>query len=208
MPHRLACGAVVSICRREQQSFSIMSVGTWQLHRAVATLQRGGLIAYPTEAVWGLGCDPFNADAVQRLLDLKRRPMHKGLILVAADLSQLEPLLTGFSPAQREQLCQPGPRPTTWLLPHHNAVPGWITGEHESVAVRLTRHPLVAALCRQYGGMVVSTSANPSDMPPARDELAARRYFRSAVDCYLSGPTQGLAQASQIINFLTGERLR
>ena len=185
-----------------------MSIGPWRLHQAVTCLRQGGLIAYPTEAVWGLGCDPFDVRAVQRLLLLKRRPMHKGLILVASGLHQLEPLLAGFSAEQRQRLLDTGTQPTTWLLPHRDLIPGWVTGEHDSVAVRLTRHPLVAALCNHFGGMVVSTSANPSDLRAARSELAVRCYFRNRVDCYVSGPTQGLAQPSQIIHFHSGERLR
>ena len=134
--------------------------------------------------------------------------MHKGLILVAAELSQLEPLLREFAWSDRQRLLDTGDHATTWLLPHQGLIPHWVTGEHDTIAIRLTRHPLVAALCRHYGGMVVSTSANPSDKRPARTELAARCYFRSGVDHYLSGRTQGVAQPSRIIDFMTGERLR
>lgn len=171
----------------------------WHLNQAVRALESGGVIAYPTEAVWGLGCDPFDEDAVQRLLQLKRRPMHKGLILVAADMSQIQPLLVGLDSAQRQQLADSWPGPVTWLLPDlADWIPGWVKGHHNSVAVRISDHPGVRALCQAYGGPVVSTSANPSAAPPARSKLRVSTYFGSGLDYILPGKLGGLSRPTQI----------
>ncbi len=176
--------------------------------RALAVLGRGGVIAYPTESVWGLGCDPANERAVMRLLALKNRPVNKGLILVAASMVQLEPYLSALSVAQRQQLALSWPGSTTWLVPHDGSVGIGICGEHSSVALRVSAHPIVQALCNLCAGPLVSTSANPDGLQPARDRLTARRYFGDAVDAYAPGALGGAAQPSEIRDLLSGEIIR
>lgn len=166
-------------------------LNSFHLHGAVRALQSGGVIAYPTEGVWGLGCDPFDAHAVARLLQLKRREPAKGLILVAATSAQFEPYLAPLTPAQRQQLLSTWPGPATWLVPHNGTVPEWITGGRPQVALRVSAHPPVVALCERFGGPLVSTSANPSGRPPARDALRVRRYFGTRLDYILQGPLGG-----------------
>lgn len=171
----------------------------WHLNQAVRALNNGGVIAYPTEAVWGLGCDPFDAEAVARLLRLKRRPMHKGLILVAAELSQIRPLLAALDARQRQQLDETWPGPVTWLLPDPaDWVPAWVKGRHDSVAVRVSDHPGVRALCNAFGGPIVSTSANPSTAQPARSRLKVSAYFGCRVDYIVPGKLGGLDRPTQI----------
>lgn len=140
------------------------------LEQATAALRRGEIVAYPTEAVWGLGCDPFDAAAVQRLLALKQRPQAKGVILIAAGIEQLLPWidLAGLPDARRVELLASWPGPHTWTVPCRESVPDWLRGEHDSLAVRVTAHPLAAALCRAFDGPLVSTSANLAGAPPAR----------------------------------------
>ncbi len=123
-----------------------------RLGLAAAWVARGGLIAYPTEAVYGLGCDPENGHAVRRLLALKARPEHKGLILIAADWAQLEPYVRGLGQTAMAAIHATWPGAVTWLLPARRETPRWLTGEHQTLAVRVTAHPLAAALCRQWGG--------------------------------------------------------
>lgn len=197
------------------------SPGRWQLTKALSALDNGEVIAYPTEGVWGLGCDPFNADAVNRLLAIKNRSMDKGLILVAANLDQISPLLHSLSDEQRSRLNEsvsensssrlalhPASRPTTWLIPSHDLIPSWITGAHSTVAVRISKHPTVAALCQAYGGMIVSTSANPSKQRPALTQLTARHYFAKQINVYLSGKVNCAGEASEIRDLVTGDVLR
>lgn len=192
---------------------SVTGPSRWQLASALSALYHGETIAYPTEAVWGLGCDPFNINAVNRLLALKKRPVEKGLILVAANLVQVAPLLHHLSDAQLAQLKQSVSdtcvdRPTTWLIPSHGLVPYWITGEHDTVAVRISRHPTVAAICQAFGGMIVSTSANPRQRSPALTQLAVRCYFGKLVRSYVAGEVGCAGRPSEIRHLVTGEILR
>lgn len=184
--------------------------GRWQLTTALKALYQGKTIAYPTEAVWGLGCDPFNQQAVYRLLNTKNRPPEKGLILVAANADQIAPLLAPLSESQKNQLTQlaPNGRATTWLIPHYDSIPRWVTGEHDTVAVRISRHPVVHALCLAFGGMIVSTSANPASFRPALNQLQARCYFGRRIGAYVPGAVGKDAMPSQIRHLLTGEVLR
>ena len=131
-----------------------------RIQRAAQLLHTGGVIAYPTEAVWGLGADPFNSAAVDRLLALKQRSIDKGLIIVAANIEQLESYLLTLSSQQREQLETSWPGPITWLVPNNNMFPPWICGRYTKVALRVSRHPVVQSLCLAFGGPIVSTSAN------------------------------------------------
>ncbi|NLJ11746.1 MAG: threonylcarbamoyl-AMP synthase [Gammaproteobacteria bacterium] len=179
----------------------------WQIQQVAKKVRQGAVIAYPTEAVWGLGCDPFNATAVTRLLALKERPMHKGLILVAADIEQLAWLLEGLSDSALAQLKQSWPGPNTWLVPHHDRVPEWISGEHDTVAVRVSAHPLVVQLCAATGPLV-STSANPSGLLPAKSRLRIEQYFHGQLDAVLSGELGQHSKPSTIRDLRSGKVLR
>ncbi len=171
-------------------------------------LHQGGIVAYPTEAVWGLGCDPFQPAAVARLLELKRRPARHGLILVAASMEQLGGFLHGLSDTALETLRATWPGPCTWLVPDNGHAPPWISGRFSSVALRVSAHPIVAALCRAHGGALVSTSANPHGRPPARDALQARRFFAQRVDYYLAGGVGGAHNPTEIRDLRSGRVLR
>jgi len=180
----------------------------WQLRQAARIIHAGGLIAYPTEAVYGLGCDPLNAAAVQRLLTLKQRPMGKGLILIASDLDQLRPFLLPLSTADEAILHATWPGPVTWLLPARPETPRWLRGMHDTLAVRVTAHPLAAALCRQLGHPLVSTSANRSGQTPARSPLAVRRQLGSALELIVSGHLGNQARPTSIHDLASGRILR
>ena len=180
---------------------------TWQLQQIAQKIRQGAVIAYPTEAVWGLGCDPFNATAVARLLALKERPMHKGLILVAASMEQFAGLLEGLTLEQLAQLEASWPGPNTWLVPHHNRVPAWVTGAHDTVAIRVSAHPLVAQLCALTGPLV-STSANPSGLLPAKSRLRIEQYFHGQLDAVVSGELGQNSNPSTIRDLRTGQVLR
>lgn len=180
----------------------------FQLREAVRVLRRGGLIAYPTEAVYGLGCAPLDADAVLRLLALKQRPPEKGLILVAADFAQLEPYLLPLDAVLERQVAASWPGPVTWLLPARPEVPRWLRGHHDSLAVRVSAHPLVHALCAAFGGPIVSTSANPAGQRPARDALTVQRLFGARVDRILHAPLGGLGRPTEIRDGRSGRIVR
>ncbi len=140
-------------------------------------LGHGGIIAYPTESCIGLGCDPRNRDAVKRLLRLKGRPQHKGLILIASSTEQLKPYMASINKTQKQQLAATWPGPHTWLVPAARNCPVWLTGRHNTIAVRVTAHALSASLCRGAGMALVSTSANRSGCKPARTSRECYKMF-------------------------------
>lgn len=178
------------------------------LQIARRALLGGEVIACPTEAVWGLSCDPENEDAVEYLLALKSRPVSKGLILVAHGMAQLDFLLTGFSGELLGTLSASWPGPSTWLVPHRGRVPGWITGEHDTVAVRVSAHPVVSALCAAWGGPLVSTSANPAGALPARQAWQVRRYFGDSLGYIMPGATGSARQPTTIRDLISGQIIR
>lgn len=185
-----------------------MTPSAFQLGIAARIVATGGVIAYPTEAVWGLGCDPGDADAVARLLALKQRDPAKGLILVAAEIGMFAPLLAGLAPALRRRLEATWPGPVTWLVPHCGRAPAWIAGRHATVALRVSAHPVVVRLVRAVGTPLVSTSANPAGRRPARNALDVHRYFADAVDYLLPGTTGGHQQPTEIRDLETGAVVR
>ncbi|WP_020650999.1 L-threonylcarbamoyladenylate synthase [Solimonas variicoloris] len=185
-----------------------MDVAPWHLRAAIAALDRGGIIACPTEAVWGLSCDPLDERAVMRLLDLKDRPWEKGLILVAADFAQLEPYVIVPSNNAMKRATATWPGPATWIFPASDETPMWISGDHDGVAVRVTAHPVLRALCKRFGGPLVSTSANPAGREPARSAFDVRRYFRNELDAIVPGLLGGLAKPTTIRDVATGHILR
>jgi L-threonylcarbamoyladenylate synthase len=170
-------------------------------------LKRGGLIAYPTESCYGLGCDPANRGAVQRLLKLKGRPQRKGLILIAAAFRQLRPYLAGLSAADQQKIAATWPGPHTWLLPAARACPPWLTGGHSAIAVRVTAHPDAARLCRSLDMPLVSTSANASGAKPAKTFRECLRLF-GAKATVIPGRIGKRRRPSTIHDFATGAIIR
>jgi L-threonylcarbamoyladenylate synthase len=190
------------------QPITLQMSSDFRIHLAVRALHGGGVIAYPTEGVWGLGCDPDNPEAVLRLLALKHRVMAKGLLLVAADIEQFAPYLTSLSHVQQQRLQASWPAPLTWLVPNNGAAADWICGAHASVALRVSAHPLVAALCRAFGGPLVSTSANPSGHPAALSAVRVRRYFGDELDFILKGELGGQRGPTPIRDLITDKFVR
>lgn len=181
----------------------------WQVKYAAEVVRSGGLVAHPTEAVWGLACDPFNEQAVSRLLALKKRPVDKGVILVSGCIEHFYPLLNALPEELQRRFMLEAECPTTWLVPDiYNIVPPLIKGRFSSVALRLSRHPLTVALSQQLDSPLVSTSANPAGKPPAKDLRQARRYFYKGVDYLLGGKLGGYSKPSVIRDLVTGDALR
>lgn len=177
---------------------------------AANVLHAGGIIAYPTEAVWGLGCDPFDEAAVLRLLALKQRSVDNGLIVIAASIEQLKPLID-FDALPTERLTEvlaTWPGPHTWIMPAEATAPKWITGTHTGIAVRVTAHQGVIALCDAFGGPLVSTSANPAGVPAPTTLKALDHTLRASLDALVAGATGTRARPSSIRDALTGASLR
>lgn len=167
-------------------------------------ISSGLIVAYPTEGVWGLGCDPFNESAVLNLLALKSRPMSKGLIIVCSNLAQIKCLVD----LTHEQLIQlDSPVSTTFLVPLcKDALPDWVTGSHDVAAIRFSKHPTIKALCDTLGQPIISTSANPSGEPTALNESQVAKYFPNLPIC--EGSLGNQSKPSKIIDFQSGKVLR
>jgi L-threonylcarbamoyladenylate synthase len=177
---------------------------TAELIQAARIVQHGGVIAYATEYCFGFGCDPMNRSAVLRLLRIKRRMSGKGLILIAADVDQLDSYVDNI-PAP---VLATWPGPHTWLLEPREGVPGWITGDHPGIAVRVTAHPQAAALCRAAGMAIVSTSANRSNGAPTRSYRETLRRFKGKVDYVLPGRVGDAPAPTPIRDAASGALIR
>jgi L-threonylcarbamoyladenylate synthase len=180
------------------------------LDDAAGLLRGGGVLAYPTEAVFGLGCDPHDRAAFERVFALKQRPPTQGVLLIAADFAQVERYIE-LAAVPREILQQvraSWPGPHTWIFPRSAEVPAWVAGAHAGIALRITAHAPAAALCRAFGGALVSTSANPHGLPPARTVQTVAEYFGGALDGLLEAPLGGQGSPSVIRDALSGAIIR
>ena len=179
----------------------------WRKNLISAYLAGDGVIAYPTEGVWGLGCLPASAQAVARILALKRRSWAQGLLLVAADISQFEDYLVGLDDEKRGELENNWPGPVTYLLPDNGVAPWWVIGNNTTVGLRVSDHPVVRALC-ESAGPLVSTSANVTGHPAAVTSLQVRQYFGAGVDHLVPGQLGNSVGPSVIKHLVTGEKIR
>jgi len=173
-------------------------------------LKNSGVIAYPTESIFGLGCDPSNRKAVQRILRIKGRPQRKGLILIADQLASLTSYLAPLSTAQIERMqasWADHTKPHTWLVPTAASCPKWLTGSHKTIAVRVTKHPLTSLICKNTGMALVSTSANRSGCQPAKTTRQCHALFHKQVRI-LDGLTGGAKKPSTIQDLSSGRILR
>ena len=176
----------------------------------IKVFNQGGIIAYPTEAVFGLGCDPDNDTALKRLLRIKQRPSSKGLILLASNYSQLIPYIDESKIPQNTLLTilSRWPNAITQVLPANKNISPLLCGNFDTIAVRITNHKDVVALCQQTNQAIVSTSANLSGESPATTWQQVNNQLGDKVDYIIQGKTLGLSKPSTIINGLTGEVLR
>ncbi len=176
---------------------------------ACQNLKQGNIIAYPTEAVWGIGCDPYNEVAVGKILSLKNRPVHKGLILIGASIDQFEPLLRCLSSEHRDTLSSSWPGHITWLIPDtEQLIPEWIKGSHESVAIRVSAHPVVQELCTAFAGPIVSTSANEAGEEEIRSRLILEEKFADKIACIVDGDLGQAAKPSEMRDLISGHTIR
>jgi L-threonylcarbamoyladenylate synthase len=184
-----------------------MKFSDWQLRQACHALNDDGVIAYPTEAVFGVGCDPWSETAIIKLLAMKRRPFEKGLILIAADFNQLQDFIQPLSADILAKITQSWPGPNTWLLPVQSHVSSFLTGGRDTLAVRVTAHPLAAELCRRFGGPLVSSSANITGLRPAKN-VHQVHWQLPELDYVLPGALGGATKPSTIRDALSDEVLR
>ncbi|MDH3401160.1 MAG: Sua5/YciO/YrdC/YwlC family protein [Chromatiales bacterium] len=180
----------------------------YRIRQAAHILWQGGVIAYPTEGVWGLGCLPHETDAIEYLLDIKHRAPDKGLILVAANFQQVEPFIGELPEKALARMLDSWPGPVTWVVPAAEDVGEELTGGRTTIALRVSAHPVVRALCEAADSALVSTSANRSGRQPARSVLETRLRFGMDVDDIVPGKLGGQKGPTEVREALTGKVLR
>ena len=180
----------------------------WRYRRAVMTLRAGGIIAYPTESVYGIGCDPWDCAGVVRVFAVKRRPARKHCILIAADPRQLDPLVDVHAPRFSRFASRYWPGPVTLVAPARDRAPTWLVDADGTLATRVTSHPVARGLCACFRGPLISTSANRTGRPPVRDSLRARVAFGTEIDWYVAGQVGGLDTPTRIIDIRDGRMIR
>ncbi len=172
----------------------------FQIRQAANILRRGGVIVYPTDTIYGLGCNPRNAEAVDRIHAIKQRPPGKSLILIAGEVQQL----TDFVALQRlpSNFDWHSDIPTTWVMPAARNCPPWLRHHDNTLAVRVTNYPLVEKLCRHLGHAIISTSANLAGRPPLTRKLDLHRVFGHQVDAILHSDIAGTGKPSTIRHYI------
>lgn len=185
----------------------MQAIPYFKIRQAIQKINEGEIIAYPTEAVFGLGCNPLNEVAVSKLLALKKRSVEKGLILIASSLAQLEPYLQ-LNPQIISRIQATWPGPTTWIVPCQSWVPEWLTGNHSSLAVRVTAHPIAQLLCEEYSEPIISTSANTHSKPPAICSWKVYKNLGNKGVFILPGKVGDLKQATPIYDVLSKNKIR
>ncbi len=181
---------------------------TISIPAAKKLIQNGGVIAYPTEAVYGLGCDPLQNDAVTRIRHLKERQDAQGFIVIASQWQQVANWVTDIPKPQLDEILQSWPGHVTWIFPASSHAPDSCIAADHTIAIRVSAHPLVIELCDALGHALVSTSANPHGLAPARSSHEVDEYFHDQIDGILDGQLAGQAKPSQIRDALSGRILR
>lgn len=181
----------------------------FSVNEIITLIKQQEVVAYPTESVFGLGCDPDSQQAVEALLQLKRRSWEKGLILIAANYQQLLPYIddSQLTESQQQQMFDSWPGPVTWVVPAKKNTPNWLTGQFRGIAVRVSNHPLVKDLCQLYGKPLVSTSANLTGYPPCRTTEEVWEQFGKDFPV-LSGSVGDQINPSQIRDIISGKLIR
>jgi len=177
----------------------------WAINRLSKAVENAAVIAYPTDTIWGLGCHPMCATAVIRIMNIKQRGLEKGLILLSPDLDYCKPYISDeLSSQQIDQLQESDSHPVTWLVPASPGCPIWLTGQHSTIAIRLTDHPFIVSICSAMQTPIVSTSANRRGKPSVRNALQARRQFGAELDAIVTGFSTGTGAASEIRSLQSG----
>ncbi len=183
------------------------------IQEAASVVRAGGVIAYPTEAVFGLGCDPWNEAALVRIASLKGRSQDMGFIIIAESFAQLRPFCQRVSGAVREKVLAHWPAPSTWVFPASAVCPPLLTGGRNTIALRVTAHPVAAALCKACGMALVSTSANLNGQAPLRSAAAVAETFskshpQGGIDCIVAGEVGGEDRPTSIRDAVSGRVIR
>ncbi len=178
----------------------------FSIRHAAHIIKQGGIIAYPTDTIYGLGCDPYNQAAVEKINAIKQRPLNKQFILLAADIDQIQPLIQ-IEKTQENNLTQ-NTRPTSWIVKASPAAPEWLVGDTKTLCIRISKHDEVQRLCNALGHAIISTSANLSGKKPATNALELHQYFHHKIDKILIANKKQSSKSSTIIRLCDNKILR
>jgi len=181
-------------------------VSDFSIRHAAHVIRSGGIIAYPTDTIYGLGCDPYDAATVDELNRLKRRPLNKQFILLAGDIEQIKPLVV-IDEEQQARITQ-STEPTSWIIDASPQAPAWLTDSQNTLTIRISNSIIIKKLCARLGHAIISTSANPSGKEPARNSLELHRYFHNSVHKILASQQKLNAQPSKIIRLRDNHIIR
>jgi L-threonylcarbamoyladenylate synthase len=179
----------------------------WNINHSANVILNGGILAYPTEAVYGLGCSAYCLPAIDRIIRLKRRNSSKGLIIVGSDIKQFEDIIDIDKILNISEILATWPGHVTWIFPAKPRVPDWLTGKNRGIAVRISAHSVVNQLCKK-AGVLVSTSANPTGLKAATDSAQVRGYFGNKLDYIYPGSAGQANKPSEILDAISGNVLR
>ena len=181
----------------------------WSIKRLSKAVENGAIIAYPTDTIWGFGCHPLRASSVIKILNIKQRPVAKGLILLSSRMEYCAPYIDpDLSEEQIDLVLQQNQHPVTWLAPAARNCPVWLRGVFSTVALRITNHPFIEAICSEMHSPIVSTSANRHRRSTIQSALQARRQFGEELDYIVTGFNTGTNRASEIKSLATGNTVR
>jgi L-threonylcarbamoyladenylate synthase len=179
----------------------------WALNRFSNAVLQGAVFGYPTDTIWGFGCHPLIAESVSRILKIKNRSSHKGLILLSSRLEFCEPYVDADSD-RLNPIRFPAEQPTTWLVDASENCPPWLRGRNPTIAIRITDHPFVESICEKLKSPIVSTSANRAGKSTVRNLIQLRNQFGNELDFMIGGYETGSGQQSEIVFLSDGNILR
>ena len=165
------------------------------------------IFAYPTEGVWGIGCNPFSEKAVKKLILLKKRPKNKGIIILGGSMEQLTPFTEHLDEKLKKRMYSKWPGPHTWLVSSSSRTPKWLLGPTGLIALRLSSHKTVIKLTETLGMPICSTSANLSGNEPAKDSNEIRTFFKDKV-LIIEGELGSLKKPTPVQDLESKEWLR
>ena len=178
----------------------------FSIRHAAHIIRQGGIIAYPTDTVYGLGCDPFNPNAVAQLNNIKQRKSDKQFILLASDIEQIKPL--AFITEQQQSSIMQQQEPTSWIAEAKPSAPVWLCSDEHTVTFRISQHSEAQHLCHTLGHAIISTSANLSKKSPAKNALELHKHFHFSLDKILASNQKLNAKPSKIIRLCDNHIIR
>jgi L-threonylcarbamoyladenylate synthase len=193
------------VSKTETESSKALNEAAENLSRAIGALERGRVIVYPTETLYGLGADALNDEAVQKVFQLKGRRPDSPIPVLISDQRMLQTLVADVSSLARKLMDEFWPGPLTLVLPARKNIPKPLLSPLGGVGVRISRQPTATQLVKALGRPLTATSANPSGKEPARSVHEARKYFAGKIPVFIDGGTLTSKRGSTVVEILAGK---